>query len=371
MSCSPAQLKSNRKNSKNSTGPRTAQGKSRSRGNAVKHGLSGAGICLPTEDARELDVRFDAMAESLKPQDERQRVMTCRASLLALRLDRCATAETHRTSLQIRQAMVDYDEQLMSDVRGTADGFPSDPAGTVRRLKRTAQGVDFLVEHWQELRDAAAARGSFTSFETSRAEQLLGRWPDSTTPSPILDMARGAAYGKIEEKTDPTMTPDRLDANKAWALGRLDELLGEMIDRLEAHRLTLPHADAQLNRLEAPLRAVVDLSPAGIILRRYETAAARELHKIFASFDAWDAQAEADDLAATPVEDETSGELASFRNSPEPDPAEPSTEPIPEPENLVEAVLTPLARLDRSDSTEFRPVPRDGTHLEPEGRPRK
>ena len=52
MAASKARILANRKNSLKSTGPRTAVGKKRSSANSRKHGLTGEGVCLPTEDVQ-------------------------------------------------------------------------------------------------------------------------------------------------------------------------------------------------------------------------------------------------------------------------------------------------------------------------------
>ena len=47
----PAQLAANRANAQRSTGPRSVEGKSVSRFNALKHGVDAASIALPGEDS--------------------------------------------------------------------------------------------------------------------------------------------------------------------------------------------------------------------------------------------------------------------------------------------------------------------------------
>ena len=48
---SQRQTEANQRNAKKSTGPRTAEGKERSRHNAVTHGLTAESTILPGEDA--------------------------------------------------------------------------------------------------------------------------------------------------------------------------------------------------------------------------------------------------------------------------------------------------------------------------------
>src|SRR5690242_8096518 len=56
----------NRRNAQQSTGPRTAGGKARSRGNALKHGYSGAGLVLHPEDRVSLADRLQEWTEDIE-----------------------------------------------------------------------------------------------------------------------------------------------------------------------------------------------------------------------------------------------------------------------------------------------------------------
>ena len=58
MAASPARIAANRKNAQQSTGPKTPEGKARSRANALEHGMAGTGIALPTEDRALIEARF-------------------------------------------------------------------------------------------------------------------------------------------------------------------------------------------------------------------------------------------------------------------------------------------------------------------------
>ncbi len=51
----PAQITANRANAQKSTGPRSVEGKSASRFNALKHGIDAASIVIPGEDAADYD----------------------------------------------------------------------------------------------------------------------------------------------------------------------------------------------------------------------------------------------------------------------------------------------------------------------------
>jgi hypothetical protein len=64
----------NRRNSTRSTGPRTPEGKARSRFNAVKHGMSATPPVLPGEDPDAFRRRREAWAEALSPRRRRRAV---------------------------------------------------------------------------------------------------------------------------------------------------------------------------------------------------------------------------------------------------------------------------------------------------------
>jgi hypothetical protein len=57
MVVSAAKLEANRRNAQKSCGPRTEEGKNRSKLNAVKHGLRAATLVLLDEDAQALEDR--------------------------------------------------------------------------------------------------------------------------------------------------------------------------------------------------------------------------------------------------------------------------------------------------------------------------
>ena len=73
---SEAQLIANRENAQLSKGPVSAAGKSTSSKNALKHGLTGQTVLLPTDDADEYHRRHDAALHTFQPAtDEEQRLV--------------------------------------------------------------------------------------------------------------------------------------------------------------------------------------------------------------------------------------------------------------------------------------------------------
>jgi hypothetical protein len=64
---SERQLAANRANAQKSTGPRTPEGKARTRFNSLKHGLTAVDVCLPGESREEYDQRRMEYFEDYRP----------------------------------------------------------------------------------------------------------------------------------------------------------------------------------------------------------------------------------------------------------------------------------------------------------------
>ena len=63
----PAQISANRANARKSTGPRSAEGKSASRFNALKHGIDAASIVIPGEDPADYEALRDHYLHEYRP----------------------------------------------------------------------------------------------------------------------------------------------------------------------------------------------------------------------------------------------------------------------------------------------------------------
>ena len=70
-----ARAEANRRNAEKSTGPKTAEGKARSCRNALKHGLTGAGIVRPEEEERRFQEDMAEWSAELRPANEIERAM--------------------------------------------------------------------------------------------------------------------------------------------------------------------------------------------------------------------------------------------------------------------------------------------------------
>jgi len=70
MNPSPARAEANRANAQHSTGPTSAEGKAKSSLNAVKTGLTGQTVLLPTDDALAYQQHLDRHFKSYAPAND-------------------------------------------------------------------------------------------------------------------------------------------------------------------------------------------------------------------------------------------------------------------------------------------------------------
>src|SRR4051794_14995359 len=170
MPTSQARIDANRRNAQRSTGPRTEEGKQRSRANALKHGLTGAGVVLPEADAIEVERRAAAFAEGLNATGELGHALARRAALNSVRMERGADQQAAALSEHVRKVEAEFvppegvdDEEadrLRSEAVRRAMFDPSKEATLARKYEAAAERAFFrcLKELRQMERQAKADR---------------------------------------------------------------------------------------------------------------------------------------------------------------------------------------------------------------------
>jgi len=93
----------NRANAQSSTGPRTAEGKSRSAMNAIRHGLTAGAALLPNENAESYHSFCRRMVQDLRPEGMLEEQLAKTVADAQWRLNRCR-------SLESRVSIADHDD---------------------------------------------------------------------------------------------------------------------------------------------------------------------------------------------------------------------------------------------------------------------
>jgi hypothetical protein len=94
------QIETNRRNARKSTGPRTEEGKQRSRCNAVRHGLTAETVIGALEDAEDYHAFEAAIIADYDAQSAVERELVLRLAGLLWRLRRATTMETGMFEIQ-------------------------------------------------------------------------------------------------------------------------------------------------------------------------------------------------------------------------------------------------------------------------------
>ncbi len=91
----------NKANAQKSTGPRTAAGKQRSSLNALRHGLTGQTIVLPTEDHSAYERHSQSFLDEYHPKDATETQLVQSLIDTSWRMNRAAAVETNLFSLGV------------------------------------------------------------------------------------------------------------------------------------------------------------------------------------------------------------------------------------------------------------------------------
>ncbi len=333
MPISEAKLAANRRNAARSTGPRTPEGKERSRRNALKHGLTGSGVALPDEDRAEIDRRYAALQSEMSPASEAGAAFLRRFAFMTVRIERCERHETAETSKRVRHAVARFDDERLAAVEAQGAKLYQEPDTTVRRLQATPEGIDWLLNEWSILRADLnhIDRNRWTTNHRSQFDALLGLNPGGYRIARIMALSEavlGGLYHLDKKDGEGLDAPARTE----WARGELTRLIDVEVARLNEVRGRIDHEAIAADRAEAVDRALFDASPESTLARKYEAAAERALYKALKEFR----QVEEDaangiESDVTVEEEEACEELASNCQEAEPEPSEDDPGPVLEP----------------------------------------
>jgi hypothetical protein len=344
---SQKRIDANRRNAQKSTGPRTPEGKSRSRFNRLKHGLTATIAVIPGEDRAAYEARLEAMIESMAPRNQVELDLLGQIAATTWSLERAARAGAAQISYRIRNETSERErreedeaialgQRLFWDARGPWQAYPhkpqsglqtdsltsrpQDPAGAntpalqVVRLERTVAGCQWLLDRWAELRSRLEPGEVWTGPDLFKGIRLLGKQPLDAIDDPDVALICLASAKLLPDgdKADPFATIknelrlsglcDGKDEYNAYSnelskrsfanlkplnAGAAREALRALVDR-QTSRLKMILARnqqaAEVEAAEARDRLAFDPSPEGEKLRRYALSAARLVNQTIRTF---------------------------------------------------------------------------------------
>lgn len=143
----PAQAAAARLNGAISRGPKTPQGKSKSKLNALRHGFrSAAGVVLPHEDPGEIRAYREIVLRELECQGELEEEAGLRISALRWLVRRLDAVEERRLHAEVLQRLDDLPEKQHLDlVRGAIAAAHGMTQAMASRLPETREELDQLL----------------------------------------------------------------------------------------------------------------------------------------------------------------------------------------------------------------------------------
>jgi hypothetical protein len=323
---SQARIDSNRNNALKSTGPRTQEGKDKSRLNALKHGLCAITVHVEGESTTLLDERRVAWGKELNPRSlEFDGYIVDTLARDSIKLDRCYYVRQATLAQLARDAVKAEDEEVRREAenllvalcefqdycevargRGLGtdwvkQGKPIQPGHAVRRLKQTSIGCKYLLAEWDRLRPTLIDPANWDNTDQGRAINLMGYSTSARdeVASPLVLPTRAiTAHRDVVKRielnkksivgTDSYKSPadrqrdlDNLPGLAAKAAAAKLEVEAFLAREEASIRLTMERleVDERLSREEATYRARFDSSEKGRLMNRYEGEARREFNR--------------------------------------------------------------------------------------------
>ena len=209
---SQARIDANRKNAQKSTGPRTHEGKSKVRCNALKDGATARSPIIPGEDPAEFQHRLDTWTEDLAPTNDAERYLVEHAVRASWQLDRLDRAHAARLASQIRNATADRLHNLNQQVASLGRRLFHDPRGPIQTYPHFEYRIDTPRVSWTGLAD-----------DPDHPTTLLNEL-ESTEPGCQWLLARWSELLDLLDKGLPWHSPDKLKAIRLLGHQPLDAL---------------------------------------------------------------------------------------------------------------------------------------------------
>jgi len=280
MPTSEARISANRRNALRSTGPKTVEGKERSRRNAVKHGLTGAGIALPDEDVAVVEERFDSLREQFDPQTPMGGILVKRVAMLSVRLDRSYRREAGATSARVLGAGDAFDDARKAEAENLLRRIAAEPVTNYRRLMATPEGVDAMIGEWEkmkvDLEHPHGTRWIWTHYH--QADYMHGNLSTNIDQSDYMcwTMALNGNYQHIKPEHFQGLDEQ---ARHQYILVRLAELVDADLEQLREYRARMDTTVLDALRAHAAEIALFDGSKEAVLARKYEAATERGIYR--------------------------------------------------------------------------------------------
>lgn len=206
----------NRANSQHSTGPRTPAGKQRSSLNALRHGLTGHVIVLPSEDHAAYERHTRRLVAELQPKGALEEQFVQSLADTSWRINRVAALETNLLALGIHEHADQVD--TAHPEAHTALAMAASVRDQIRAISNLSMHEHRLSRQFErtlkQLRETQAERREKEKDQMEKAARLLEMHQAEGTPyNPLED---GFVFSNDEIETSIRRTHRLKDADRVY-----------------------------------------------------------------------------------------------------------------------------------------------------------
>ncbi len=245
----------NRQNARKSTGPKSAEGKSRASANALKHGLRVDVLPIPGEDAEVIVARAEAWNDYYRPQSPAAQHLVNECARATVQSDRVAKFQALSIASQQKEARAHWIDQREKDVKAQAARLRNNSAEARKQLLATAAGCRWLIARWEMLQKSLQGRALWMNREANEAARMLGGLSVSENAwltRLCAAVVGGARHENVRQRLyDPGMQPPSL--RFSYTPDRVPDLISArqcLVEIVAAELVRLREREAELRETE-------------------------------------------------------------------------------------------------------------------------
>lgn len=271
---SPKQIAANRRNAAKSTGPRTGEGLSVSKMNALKHGILSRQVLVRGLSLRESETELEALhqrfRDELLPEGPLEELLVDQIVTAHWRLRRALSAESAEIALSVDKVSHRHGRGFDPAFQGMRYSLHPDPAYA---LEDSSMGLSILMEWLREVRDRVKRKGCLSEAAVLELAARFGGKPNRLVRF-FEDLRRQWADEPGQAR------PERVEDPISAILEILDR-------RLSLFRYMLSDRKAAEAQAEAAEQAAAVLPAAEVLdkIMRYETKLERQMYRAMAQLE--------------------------------------------------------------------------------------
>ena len=238
---SARKIEANRRNAARSTGPKSSEGKEKSRRNGWKHGMA-AVVVVPEEETAAFEAARAEWTRQFGPENVVEESLVEQMAAADVRMKRCARVAEAAMEGDAIEAVRRWEAKRRHRVRRLAQDLKDDPVNVVADLESSSFGCDWLIRRWRSLDGSLRLGIALGRQNLEEALRLLG-YAQPMAPTSAGDpaairfwtLAIRASGGLVKAgdhfRPDPTAPEDWKEAQ-----AELRKLIAAQIERLEGLR---------------------------------------------------------------------------------------------------------------------------------------